>query len=293
MKIQEIPEHILQRKGAPNTAAVPAEVRALLDSGRIEAVNLSEWLIADQAAIAGCILPAIGLPQAVPHITNAIRVLPNPTAPRRLICVADHIAAACPTPADFDTIINALARQPSDIVRSWACHLVARRPGLNLRQRLDRMRPFAADRNMGVRECAWMAIREQIASQLEQALRCLLPFVHDPDPNIRRFATESTRPRGVWCSHIHALREQPELGLPLLEPLKADPARYVQNSVANWLNDASKSKPGWVRETCTRWSQASPARETAYICRRALRTLERPERLNARSDSRSPRRRPG
>ena len=41
----EIPEEILQRKGARTTAAVPQAVRDLLNCGQIESANLCEWLI--------------------------------------------------------------------------------------------------------------------------------------------------------------------------------------------------------------------------------------------------------
>ena len=61
----------------------------------------------------------------------------------------------------------------------------------------------------------------------------------------------------------------------LLEPVRSDPERYVQNAVANWLNDASKSRPDWVRGVCERWERESPTRETAWIVRRGLRTLRK------------------
>lgn len=121
---------------------------------------------------------------------------------------------------------------------------------------------------------AWLAVRDEIAGDVDTAVRLLQAWATHPDPNIRRFASEATRPRGVWCAQIETLKSEPWRGLPLLEPLHADTSRYVQNSVANWLNDAAKTQPEWVREVCVRWSRASTLPATQYIVRRAQRSLE-------------------
>ena len=109
----------------------------------------------------------------------------------------------------------------------------------------------------------------------DAALDLLQAWVTDANENIRRFACELTRPKGVWCAPVRALQAEPQRALHLLEPLRADPSRYVQNSVANWLNDASKTQGPWVESVCQRWGRESPCDATHYIVRRARRTLDK------------------
>lgn len=71
------------------------------------------------------------------------------------------------------------------------------------------------------------------------------------------------------------MKHNPGLGLAILEPLKSDKSKYVQDSVGNWLNDASKTQPDFVKQLCEKWKQESPTKENAYIIKKALRTIEK------------------
>lgn len=87
--------------------------------------------------------------------------------------------------------------------------------------------------------------------------------------------TEVIRPRDVWCEHVKDLKQDPELALSILEPLKSDKAKQAQDSVGNWLNDASKTQPKFVTEICKRLEAESDTKETKYITKKALRTLNK------------------
>ena len=167
------------------------------------------------------------------------------------------------------------SRSASDTVRGWGAMAIGSAPELPLADRVGLLRPFAADPHFAVREWAWLSLRPHVAADPCAAIRLLQRWTGDTSPLIRRFASEATRPRGVWSVHLPLLKAEPQLAMPLLQPLRADPSRYVQDSVANWLNDASKSAPEWVRALCEGWlRELDSSVATARICRRAMRTLE-------------------
>ncbi len=120
-----------------------------------------------------------------------------------------------------------------------------------------------------------MTVRPKLVSNLNESIDILAKWTANEDENIRRFATEVTRPRGVWCEHIETLKQNPELALPILEPLKSDHSKYVQDSVGNWLNDASKNQSEFVIALCQRWETESDTKATKYIVKKALRTLNK------------------
>ncbi|NML43151.1 DNA alkylation repair protein [Ramlibacter sp. G-1-2-2] len=265
-------EQLLGRKGAARIALIPPEVLLALNAGAIPTVNLNEFLALDLPLLAANVAQHIGLEPQAERLQDTLAMLPAFPPVKRHSHVARAFYDLAEPRVDRDAIAHALATHASDVARCWAAQWVAfaRMP---LPEKLQAVFRFAADPHFGVREMAWMAVRDEIAGDVETAVCLLAPWATHPDPNIRRFASEATRPRGVWCAQIDALKAEPWRGLPLLQPLRADASRYVQNSVANWLNDAAKTQPEWVDRVCEEWaaSDASPA--TAYIVKRARRSM--------------------
>lgn len=265
-------EHLPGRKGAARIALIPQEVLDALNAGRIPTANLNEFLALDLRLLTRNVAAQVGLDPGAERLQDTLDMLPAFAPVKRHQHVARALYDLTAQRADRDAVANALASHPSDVARSWAAQWIAF-TALPLADKLHAVSRFAGDPHFGVREMAWMAVRDEVAGDVDAAVRLLQPWVTHPEASIRRFASEATRPRGVWCAQIEALKNEPWRGLPLLEPLRADASRYVQNSVANWLNDAAKTQPEWVREVCARWSRGSTPPATAYIVRRAQRSL--------------------
>jgi 3-methyladenine DNA glycosylase AlkC len=247
-----------ERKGARRRVDIPPEILAQLNAGTLESATLAEGLAIDFTTL---------LDAAVPGLRGAVR----PIDPSAGITVRMRQAGTMLVDHGID--LQSLRTHTSDTVRGWVAYALAALPGLSLEERLEAIRTLADDDHFGVREWAWLALRPAVAADIQESIRLLRVWPAEPSANLRRFASEVTRPRGVWCVSIPILREEPEIGLPILEPLRADPARYVQDSVANWLNDAAKSRPEWVRERTNRWLGESESPATRYIVRRATRNL--------------------
>lgn len=260
------------RTGARTIAQIPPAVLQALNGGHIPTANLNEFLAIDLATLTRAVAGHIGLAPDAEMLQDTLAMLGAFKPMRRHLHVARTLYNLTEQHPLRDAVADALARHPSDVARAWAAQWVAF-SGLALPQKLLAVQRFAADGHFGVREMAWMAVRDAVIDELDLALGLLQDWTASDDANLRRFASELTRPRGVWCAQIEALKSEPWRGLALLEPLKADPSRYVQNSVANWLNDAAKTHPEWVSQVCDRWVGESPSRATAYIVRRACRSL--------------------
>lgn len=250
------------RTGARSRREIEPEILAALNAGEIESASLSEGLAVNFAELLAATVPDLAADQL-----QRMKDAATQGYTKRMKLAAD-ILLEFPAAPNF----SELAEHRSDTVRGWAAYHLAAQKNLSLADRLEQIEPLANDPHWAVREWAWIALRDHIAEDVAQSLKLFQPWTQHESENVRRFASEATRPRGVWCKHIPLLKEQPELGQPLLEALRADPSRYVQNSVANWLNDAGKDHPEWVLTLTDAWSKEDSP-HTGYVVKRARRNL--------------------
>jgi len=260
------------RKGARTIKDIPPDILQALHTGEIESANLVEWLAVNQSLLLENCLKALGKESYLPAILQRLTPIAKPSANRLQAGIGEALRLQLAKQPD-EVLWQAFYTHRSDTVRCWAAYCIGQNSSLSTQALFEQIAPLAADSHFGVREVAWMACRAHITAHLEESIRILSAWAKSEDENLRRFASEATRPRGVWCAHLEALKEQPALALPILEALRADPSRYVQNSVGNWLNDAAKSQADFVRELCAAWQAQSPTKETSYIIKKALRSI--------------------
>lgn len=265
------------RKAPRSRRDIPGEVLNALNSGWIETKTLVEWLSVDRVRLLLSLANACELPLDS-NDRRELQALRGMSGLKQSWGVAAvlsrHVVLG-------DVAYSRLVEHRSDVVREWCALLVGLVAELKFSRRLAWMKTLADDRNSAVRELAWMGLRPHVAVDPVASIGSLVPWTGSRNERLRRFASEVTRPRGVWCEHIPTLRDAPELGLPILEPLRSDTSLYVRNSVANWLNDASKTDPQWVMQVTADWLRTSNTRETEYIVRRARRTLEKSSKIRS------------
>lgn len=252
------------RKGANRIADIPPDILEALSLGQIPSATLTEGLALDHFRLLCTVFPALS-----PETQHKAQAFTELGILRRMAAMGNLLHEDVGATA-FATCVQ----HPSDTVRGWACFMIGAQASLPLAERLIAIQPLADDEHFGVREWSWMAVRPYLVSELDSAIALLTAWTQSPSERVRRFACEALRPRGVWCAHIAAFKKEPQLALPILEALRADPSVYVQDSVANWLNDAGKDQPEWVQTLCTRWLAESPTDATQRICQRARRNLK-------------------
>ncbi|MBL3547396.1 DNA alkylation repair protein [Chryseobacterium sp. KMC2] len=264
----------IKRKGARSTKDIPTDILVQLNRGEIETANLVEWLAVDQRLLLENLLVEHQRADYLKPILFKIDQLKKQTVNTINEAIGTGLFEQAIQNNDKE-FLAIISKHSADLVRCWATYTIGRNEKLNITEMLKQIQSFSADKHFGVREINWLAVRAKIAQNLTKSIDILSAWTSNQNENIRRFTTEATRPRGVWCEHIEELKQTPELALSILEPLKSDTSKYVQDSVGNWLNDASKTQPEFVQKLCQCWEKGSGTKETKYIIKKALRTINK------------------
>ncbi len=115
------------------------------------------------------------------------------------------------------------------------------------------------------------AIRPLLRDHQQMVMDRMMQLAKHPVASVRRLASEGCRPRLPWGLAMQSLIKEPTPIMPILTTLKADPSLYVRKSVANNLNDISKTHP----ELVLAWAENNVGQhpDTDRIINHGMRTL--------------------
>ncbi len=123
---------------------------------------------------------------------------------------------------------------------------------------------------------AEFAVRPFFVKYEKETYTYLQKLTSSKNVHLRRWASEGSRPLLPWGLKLKNAVKNPEQGLLILEKLKYDQEIYVRKSVANHLNDLTKSHPDLVITTLNHWLKTAPTqhqKSILWIQHQALRTL--------------------
>lgn len=115
------------------------------------------------------------------------------------------------------------------------------------------------------------AVRPFIINHEARMMRQMEEWAGHDNEHVRRLASEGCRPQLPWGQALSSFKKDPSPVLDVLERLKADPSLYVRKSVANNLNDISKTHPALVAKIARHWYGENE--HTNWIVKHGCRTL--------------------
>lgn len=101
----------------------------------------------------------------------------------------------------------------------------------------------------------------------ERALPVIEDWFADPNPNVRRAASEGLR---VWTSRPY-FKDHPQIAVSFLATHCDDESEYVRKSAGNCLHDIAKKYPDLVAEEIKTWDLSS--KKVLQVCKRAFRSF--------------------
>ncbi|MFT4105959.1 MAG: DNA alkylation repair protein [Lacrimispora sp.] len=115
------------------------------------------------------------------------------------------------------------------------------------------------------------AVRPFIINHEERMMQQMAVWARHDNEHVRRLASEGCRPSLPWGQALVSFKKNPLPVLGILEQLKADPSLYVRKSVANNLNDISKTHPDLAVKIARDWYGQNE--HTDWIVKHGCRTL--------------------
>ncbi|MCL2569399.1 MAG: DNA alkylation repair protein [Oscillospiraceae bacterium] len=118
---------------------------------------------------------------------------------------------------------------------------------------------------------AEFAVRPFLIQDQDRMMAQMAAWSKHENDSVRRLASEGCRPALPWGQALNSFKQDPTPILPILEQLKTDPSIWVRKSVANNLNDISKTHPDLVATLAKKWS--GKHEHTDWIIKHGCRTL--------------------
>jgi len=130
---------------------------------------------------------------------------------------------------------------------------------------------IAAMENYTKRSSSEFTVRPFIIKNEERMMRQMYAWSKSECEHLRRLSSEGCRPALPWAIGLPKFKSDPTPVLPILEQLKTDESLYVRKSVANNLNDISKTHPELVASIAKEWFGKD--KKTDWIVKHGCRTL--------------------
>lgn len=115
------------------------------------------------------------------------------------------------------------------------------------------------------------AVRPFIINDEKRMMEQMRRWSKSHNEDVRRLSCEGCRPALPWGQALVSFKKDPTPILPILEQLKTDPSIHVRKSVANNLNDISKTHPELVIDIAKKWYGDNEL--TNWIVKHGCRTL--------------------
>lgn len=147
----------------------------------------------------------------------------------------------------------------------------------------DRDRTLAFCHELTRRFTSEFALRPLLRSWPEWTLDHLATWSLEDDVHVRRCASESIRIALPWTAKLDVALTHHARWRAVLEPLQADPERFVQKSVGNNLNDLMKADSALAKAIIDEWSAGEPPPATQWIVHHGMRSVRRRERRSTKN----------